>query len=49
MSFDKSILKKVASEVRASGVESAFGKDLLKKASDTRIAYLTALIKNLSK
>ncbi len=45
MSFNKETLKKVASEIRGNGVTSSYGKELRKKASDTRIAFLTAVIK----
>jgi hypothetical protein len=45
MSFDKELLKKIANDVRESGVTSSKGGELLKKASDIKIAYLSAVIK----
>ena len=45
MSFDKEMLKKVASSVKNEGVTSSFGSMLRKEAKDIRIAYLTAFIK----
>lgn len=45
MSFDKQELTKLASRVRKEGVTSSSMKDLEKKASDIRIAYLVAAIK----
>ncbi len=45
MSFKKEDLLKMAAEVRSGGVTVSSMKDLEKKASDLRIAYLIATIK----
>ncbi len=44
MSFKKELLK-VANEVREEGITVSSAGDLLKRASDVRIAYLLAVIK----
>ena len=49
MSFDKNILLKTAEEVKSDGVKSRYGRDLLKKAHNMRVAFLTAVIKRNSK
>ena len=45
MQFNKNDLKKIAKDVRDSGVEVSRLKNLQKKASLIKIAYLTAYIK----
>ena len=45
MSFDKDMLIKIADQVRTEGVTVKSVRDLRKKASDLKAAFLIALIR----